>query len=130
MRHPISGDDRRQGHGEARAARIAVNVQGTLTRIVGAVVAYVVVAVVVVVTIMAMTVMAMVPMVMAALIAVVHVAMIAIRVGVHEKVRRHTSGRTMGHTDDGRQREQHRHRPDQGNAASARSLQARQHAVH
>jgi hypothetical protein len=117
-------DNCRQRRQHGRATRVAVNVQRTPTRVVGVIVRHVVV-----VNVVAMTVMAMVPMVMAALIAVVHVVIVAVRVGVNENVRRHTGRRPMGRADDGRQCEQHRHRPDQGNAASARSLQSRQHAV-
>jgi hypothetical protein len=102
-----------------------------MTWVVGAVVRHVVVVVIAVVaSLVAMTVMAMVAMVMLAVIANVDVVMIATRVGVHHEVREDAGRRPVGHADDRRKREHDHHRPDQGNAASARSLQSRQHAVH
>lgn len=68
-------------------------------------------------------------MMLMTVLAVVHMVMIAIRVGVHHKVREDARRRPIGHTDNRRQGENEHHRPDKGNAASARSLQSHQHAV-
>lgn len=99
-----------------------MNVQAALARIVRGIIrriAMVVIAVmVVVVTMMMMMIMAMVNMVQ-----------IAIRMRVKENVRENAGRRPIGHADHRRQRKHEHHRPDQGNAASARSFQSRQHAV-
>ena len=130
VRHAIHGDEGRHGRRQARAARVVMNVHGALTWIVGAVVHHViVVGIAVVASVVAMTIMAMVAIVMVAVITHVDMVMAAMRVGVHHEVREGAGRCPVGHADDRCKREHHHHRPDQGNAASARSLQSRQHAV-
>jgi hypothetical protein len=130
VRHAIPYDKGRYGRRQARAARVVVNVHGALTGIAGTVVRHVVVVMIAVVAdIVTMTVMAMVAMAMVTAIANVDMVMIAIRVGVHQDVREDAGRRPKCHADDRRNRKHDRHRPDQGNAASARSLQSRQHSV-
>ena len=79
--------------------------------------------VVVVVTIMIMVVV----MAMVVVVAMVNMVHIAILVGMKEEVREDTGRRPIGHADHRRQRKHEHHCPDQGNAASARSFQSRQH---
>jgi hypothetical protein len=85
----------------------------------------VVIAVMVVVVTKMVMVMAMVLVIMA----MVNMVQVATRMRVKENVRENAGRRPIGHTDDRCQREHEHYRPDQGNAASARSFQSRQHAV-
>jgi hypothetical protein len=54
-------------------------------------------------------------------------AAVARRVSVDEKMREDAGRRPVGDADQRHEREQKHHRPDQGDVASARSFQLRQH---
>jgi hypothetical protein len=100
--------------------------QGTLSAVLRAIIRRVVVmvmAIVVVVTIMIMVVV----MAMVVVVAMVNTVRIAIPVRMKEEVREDTGRRPIGHADHRRQRKHEHHRPNEGNAASARSFQSRQH---
>ena len=120
MRQAILPAGRRDGHQQGWATRVVVSVQGILSRIGGAVIRRIVV---MMVTVMVVVVVTMVMVTMT----VVSMAVIARRVGVDEKVREDAGRRPMGHADDRRERKQKHHRPCQGNVASVRSFQSRQH---
>jgi hypothetical protein len=53
----------------------------------------------------------------------------AVRVAVNEKPRERAGRRGIGHAEGWRQSKHGRHRPNQGDPASACSLQRRQHAL-
>lgn len=98
--------------------------QGTLSPVVRTIIRHIVmVMAVVVVTIMiVVVVMAMV------VVTIVNVVHIAILVRMEKESRRDARRRPIGDADHRRQRKHEHHRPDQGNAASARSFQSRQHS--
>ena len=118
MRH-VGG---RNGHQHSGAAAVVVNVQGALSLIVRAIVRRIVMMMVTVVVVV-VTIMIMVVVIMA----MVNMGQVAIRMRVKENVRENAGRRPICHADDRRQREHEHHRPDQGDAASARSFQSRQH---
>jgi hypothetical protein len=123
MRQPIQRAGRRDGHQQGWAARVVVNVQRIFSRIGRAIIRRIVV---MMVTVMVVVLVTMVMMMVT--VTIVSMDMIAGRVGVDEKVRENAGSRPMRHADDGREREQKHHRPHQGDVASARSFQLRQHA--
>ena len=105
-----------------------MNVPGVLSRIVRASVRRIVVVMVAVVVVM-VTVMVMLTMVVMIMAIVIMAMVIMAMVIMNEEVREDASRRPIGHTDHRRECKQQHHRPDQGNAASARSFQSRQHPV-
>jgi hypothetical protein len=96
-----------------------MNMQGTLPPALRAIIRRVVVVVMVAVVVTIM--------IMVVVVAMVNMVHIAILVRMKEEVREDTDRRPIGHADHRRQRKHEHHRPDQGNAASARSFQSRQH---
>jgi hypothetical protein len=103
-----------------------VNVQAALSLIVRGIIGRIVV-VVIAVMVVVVTIMVMVMAMMVVIMAMVNMVQIAIRMRVKENVRENAGRRPICHADDRRQRKHEHHRPDQGNAASARSFQSRQH---
>jgi hypothetical protein len=75
-----------------------------------------------------MAVIAIMMMAVMMVMAMMHVILVAVRVGVNEKPRECAHRRGIDHAKCWRQSKQRRHRPSQGNAASAWSFQLRQHA--
>jgi hypothetical protein len=124
LRHAMHHDGGREGHQHSGAARVVVDMQAALSRITRTIVRRtVVMAITVMVVVVTIMMVAMVVMI----VTMVNMVQIAIRVRVKESVRENAGRRPAGHTDDGCQRKHEQHRPDQGNAASARSFQSRQH---
>jgi hypothetical protein len=101
-----------------------VSVQGTLAGAVRPIIRHIIVMMFAVV-VMVVTARAMVVVIGA----IVHMVMIAIGVGVHHEVREDADWTAVGYAGQRSKHEHQHHRPDQGNAASARSLHSRQHAV-
>ncbi len=73
-------------------------------------------------------VIAIVVMAVMMVVAMMHVVLVAVRVGVNEKPRERADRRGIGHADSWGQGKHGRHRPKEGDAASACSTQSRQHA--
>ena len=115
----------RGGYQHAGTARVIVNVQARLSLIVWTIIRRIVVMMmtIVVMMIVAVVIVAMVVMV----VAMMNMVFIAVRVGMNEKARKRADRRSIGRGDDRRQRKRKRRRPNQGNPASACSLQSRQH---
>ena len=67
--------------------------------------------------------------VMMSVVAVIHVVLVAMVMGVHKTTSKHAGRQCEGETDGWRQSKHNRHRPDEGNAPSACSVQSRQHAL-
>lgn len=61
------------------------------------------------------------------MVTIMHVILVAVRVGVNERPRECADRCGIGHAEGWRQCKHGRHRPDEGNAASACSFQSRQH---
>lgn len=106
------------GNEHARTAHIEVHVQTRLTRIIPLAVVYRVVVVMICVLIMDMAVM----------VAMVSMVLVAMLMSMDEESGERAGWRGVGHGQGWRHGEHQRHRPDEGDRASARSFQLRQHA--
>jgi hypothetical protein len=123
--NPVLQAGHRLGHQHAGTARIVVYVQAILSLIHSAIIHRAVV-VMLAIVVMMMTVMVVVSVVVV-MMPVMNV-IFAMCMGMDKEARERAGWHRQGHADPGRKSKHQRHRPDEGDVASACSFQLRQHA--
>ena len=91
--------------------------------------AFVVVLAIIRPTIVMVMIAAVIMVAVVVMVAMMNMARLIVRVHVHQKARECANGGCKGHAHGWREGKHRRHRPNEGNAASACSFQARQHGL-